>query len=118
MKKTRIKVLRNNEWQIENELVLKEGKMYVPKDKSLRLEIIQIHHDMPIAEYREQQKIVEFITRNYWQLGAIKETKQYVEEYYQCQRMKNRAEILVRKLRLIGTLKVLQMDPYLWKKGK
>jgi len=31
MKKTRVKELQGNEWQIEGELVLKEGKVYVPK---------------------------------------------------------------------------------------
>ena len=40
MKKAEVKVLRNNEWQIENELVLKEEKIYILKDKRLRLEII------------------------------------------------------------------------------
>jgi len=40
MKKAGVKVLRNNKWQIENKLVLKEEKIYVLKDKSLRLEII------------------------------------------------------------------------------
>ena len=40
IKKARIKVLRNNKWQIEDKLVLKEEKVYVPKNKSLRLEII------------------------------------------------------------------------------
>ena len=40
MKKTGVKVLRNDEWQIENELVLKEKKVYTPKDEELRLEII------------------------------------------------------------------------------
>ena len=39
MKKAEVKVLRNNEQQIENDLVLKEGKMYVLRDE-LRLEII------------------------------------------------------------------------------
>jgi len=34
MKKTEVKVLRNNEWQIEDKLVLKERKVYVSKDKS------------------------------------------------------------------------------------
>ena len=29
-----------DEWQIERELVLKEGKVYVLKDKELRVEII------------------------------------------------------------------------------
>jgi len=28
MKKTVVKVLRNNEWQIKDELILKEGKIY------------------------------------------------------------------------------------------
>jgi len=30
-----VKILRNEEWQIEGELVLKERKVYVPKDKEL-----------------------------------------------------------------------------------
>ena len=48
IKKTRVKVLRNDE------LVLKEGKVYVLKDKSLRLEIIQLHHNIPIAGHKGQ----------------------------------------------------------------
>jgi len=43
MKKTEVKVLKNNEWQIEDKLVSKEGKIYVPKNKELRLEIIMIY---------------------------------------------------------------------------
>ena len=49
MKKAEVKMLRNEEWQIEKGLVLKEGKVYVPKDEKLRVEIIQLHHDMPIV---------------------------------------------------------------------
>jgi len=40
IKKAGVKVLRNDEWQVENDLVLKEEKVYVLKDKKLRLEII------------------------------------------------------------------------------
>ena len=29
MKKVEVKLLRNNKWQIEDELVLKEGKVYI-----------------------------------------------------------------------------------------
>ena len=54
MKKAKVKVLRNDKWQIEDELVLKEGKMYIPKDEELRLEIIWLYHDTLIAEHREQ----------------------------------------------------------------
>jgi len=46
--------LRNDEWQIEDDLVLQEGKVYVPKNEKLRLEIIQLHHDILIAGYGGQ----------------------------------------------------------------
>jgi len=50
IKKAGVKILRNDEWQIEKEgLVLKEENVYVPKDKKLRVEIIWLHHDMLIA---------------------------------------------------------------------
>jgi len=35
MKEIEVKMLRNNEWQIENELVLKEIKVYVLKNEHL-----------------------------------------------------------------------------------
>jgi len=49
MKKTKVKELRGDEWKIEGELVLKEGKVYVPKDEKLRAEVIWLHHDVPAA---------------------------------------------------------------------
>jgi len=51
MKKAGVKVLRNEEWQIEDDIVLKEEKVYVLKDDKLRLEIIWLHYNMPIAGY-------------------------------------------------------------------
>jgi len=32
MKNARVKELRGDEWQLEGDLVLKEGKIYIPKD--------------------------------------------------------------------------------------
>ena len=40
MKKARVKELRGVEWKVEGDLVLKEGKIYIPKDRELRAEII------------------------------------------------------------------------------
>jgi len=65
MKKAGVKTLRNEEWQIEEGLVLKEGKVYVLKDEKLRVEIIRLHHDTPIVGYGGQWKTVELVTRNY-----------------------------------------------------
>jgi len=66
MKKVKVKELRGEEWKIEGDLVIKEGKIYVPKDVELRVEIIQLYHDMPVAEHGGQWKMVELVTRNYW----------------------------------------------------
>ena len=49
MKKVKVKELRGEEWKIEGNLVLKEGKIYIPKDVELRVEIIQLHHDVLVA---------------------------------------------------------------------
>ena len=65
MKKAGVKTLRDEKWQIEEGLVLKEGKVYVPKNEKLRIEIIRLHHDTPIAGYGGQWKTVELVTRNY-----------------------------------------------------
>ena len=50
--KAGVKMLRYEEWQIEKELVLKEGRVYVPKDEKLRIEIIQLYHDILITGHR------------------------------------------------------------------
>ena len=99
MKRVGVKTLRDKEWQIEEGLVLKEGRVYVPKDEKLRVEIIWLHYDMLIAGHRGQWKMVELVTRNYWWPGVMREVKQYVEECDQYQRMKNRAEMPAGKLR-------------------
>ena len=54
MKKAGVKTLRDEEWQIEEGLVLKEGRVYVPKDEKLKVEIIWLHHDTPIVGHKGQ----------------------------------------------------------------
>jgi len=75
MKKAGVKTLRDEEWQIEEGLVLKEGRVYVLKDEKLRVEIIWLHHDMLIAKHGGQWKTVELVTRNYWWPEVTKEVK-------------------------------------------
>ena len=65
MKKAGVKMVQEEEWRIEEELVLKEGNIYVLKDKELRTEIIWLHHDIPVAEHKEKWKTVKLVTRNY-----------------------------------------------------
>ena len=52
MKRAEVKVLRGDKWQIEGDLVLKKDKLYVPKNKALRVKIIQLYYDIPIAGHK------------------------------------------------------------------
>jgi len=45
--------------------VLKERKVYVPKDEELRVDVIQLHHDVLAARHEGRWKTVELVTRNY-----------------------------------------------------
>jgi len=100
MKKAGVRELRGNEWKLEEDLVLKKGKIYMPKDKKLRAEVIQLHHDVPAAGHGGRWKTVELVTRNYWWLGVTRDVGKYVEGCDLCQRMKNRTEEPVGKLKL------------------
>ena len=46
MKRTGVKMLRNEEWREVDSIIYKEGKVYVPKDDKLRAEIIRLHHNI------------------------------------------------------------------------
>jgi len=80
--------------------VLKEGKVYIPKDEELRAEVIWLHHDALTAGHGGRWKTVELVTRNYWWPGVTRDVGRYVEGFDLCQRMKNRTEELVGKLKL------------------
>jgi len=64
MKKAGVRELRGNEWKVEEDLVLKEGKIYVLKDEELRAEVIQLHHDVPAAGHGGRWKTVELVARS------------------------------------------------------
>ena len=100
MKKAGVKAIQGGEWKIEEELVLKEEKVYVLKDDELRMEIIQLHYDVPVAGHGGKWKTVELVTRNYWWPGVMREVGRYVEGCDLCQWMKNRMEEVTGKLKL------------------
>ena len=65
LKNAGIKTLRDEEWEVEDGIVIKEGRIYVP-ERDLRREIIQLHHDTPVGGHGERWKTAELIARNYW----------------------------------------------------
>ena len=62
MKKAGVKTLNGREWEIEQDLILWHGKVYIPKNNKLRLEIVCLHHDKPIGGHRGQWKTMELVT--------------------------------------------------------
>ena len=75
MKKAGVKMLRDKEWREENSLMLKEEKVYMPKDEALGVEIIRLHHDTLMGGHGGQWKMVEMVTRNFWWPGVTREVK-------------------------------------------
>jgi len=88
--------------------VLKEGKTYVLKDKELRAEIIWLHLNVPVVGYGSRWKMTELVTRNYWWLGVIRDIGRYIEGCDIYQRIKNRTE------EVIGKLKLSEVPEKLW----
>ena len=54
MKNTEVKVLREYEWQVKGDLVLKKEKVYISKNKKLRIEIIKLYHNILVVGYKER----------------------------------------------------------------
>jgi len=88
LKKAGVKMVRDEKWEIEDGVVLKERRIYVPEGE-LRGEIIQLHHDTPVGGHRGRWKITELVTRNYWWPGVTKEMRRYIDACDACQRYKN-----------------------------
>ena len=76
------------EWNSEDGIVLFRGKVYVPKDTTIRRDIVKIHHDSLAAGHPGRWKTQELVSRNYWWPGMTKFINEYVMTCDVCQRTK------------------------------
>ena len=97
LKRAGIKTLKDEEWEIEDRIVMKEGRIYVLEEE-LRGEIIQLHHNTLVGEHGRRWKTMELVTRNYQWPGVTKEVRKYVDRYNACQRYKNQSKAPAGKL--------------------
>jgi len=97
LKKAGVKMLKDEEWEIEDGVVLKEGRIYVLEGE-LRREVIQLHHDTLVGGHGGRWKTMELVTKNYWWPEVTKEVGRYVDGCDACQRYKNRSEAPAGKL--------------------
>ena len=97
LKRAGIKTLKDEEWEVEDGIVMKEERIYVPEGE-LRGEIIHLHHNTPVGGYGGRWKTAELVARNYWWPGLTKEVGKYVEGCDTCQRHKNQSKAPAEKL--------------------
>ena len=45
--------------------MLRDKKVYVPKDKKLRAEVIQLHYETLVERHKGQWKTTKLVTRNF-----------------------------------------------------
>src|SRR3979490_302888 len=76
------------DWKEEEGIITWEGRIYVPKDKKLREEIIHLHHDTPTAGHPGRFKTTELILRNYWWPRIHGDVRTYVDGCGRCQQTK------------------------------
>jgi len=80
LKRAGMKSLRDKEWLIEEEVVMKEEYIYIPEGE-LREEVVCLHHDTPVKGHGRRWKTMELVTRNYWWPGVTKEVGRYIDRY-------------------------------------
>jgi len=70
-----VKMLRDKKWWEEDELILRDKKVYIPKDKKLRAEMIWLYYNIPVREYEDSGR-----WQSWWQgifggLGSLRKSK-------------------------------------------
>src|SRR5204863_5910628 len=78
----------NSPWSWEDRLLLYKNLIYVPQDESIRLELLQEHHDSALAGHYGVDKTYELLSRNYWFPGMLSYAKSYVTTCDLCSRGK------------------------------
>jgi hypothetical protein len=76
------------ECQEYNSCLLYQGCQYIPPKYTLRLCIIQCHHDVPAAGHPGRAKTFDLIKRQYYSPSLRKDVECYVANCHTCQRTK------------------------------
>ena len=73
-------------WSWQDDLLLHDNLIYIPDD--LRIELMQMHHDDPLAGHYGVAKTIELLLRNYYFPGIHAYVKKYVSTCDLCSRGK------------------------------
>jgi hypothetical protein len=76
------------DWNLEQDLILHRGHIYVPKDTNLRRDIVQAYHNSPATGHPGRWKTYELVSREYWWPGMSQFIHNYVDGCAVCQTTK------------------------------
>ncbi|QRW04602.1 Retrotransposable element Tf2 protein [Ceratobasidium sp. AG-Ba] len=83
------------EWK--EDLLWYEGRIVIPENKEIRLAILEMHHDNPIAGHQGQARTLELISRRYYWPAMKQQVNRFVETCEICQRSKGHKQYAPQK---------------------
>jgi hypothetical protein len=78
----------DSHWTRSNELLLCDGRIFVPNTNNLRLRVLRLKHDHPTAGHFGQNKTLQLVRRDYYWPGLRKFVKEYCNTCVTCKRGK------------------------------
>jgi len=97
------------ECTLRSDRVYYRDRLLVPEDEKLRLRLLQLSHDTPIAGHPGRVKTYEILSRHYYWPGMIKTVARFVRNCHLCSRVK------VSREKYQGALKSLDVPNRRWK---
>ena len=83
----------DRDWREEDGYIMFKERLYVPRNKKLREDIIIAHHDSITAGHPGQKSTCELIQRNYFWPRISADVNRYVAGCERCQRTKPRRQM-------------------------
>ncbi|GBE84238.1 hypothetical protein SCP_0602160 [Sparassis crispa] len=68
-----------SDWEVHDGVILYKGKIYVPPSKTLRRDLVRLHHDSPAMGHPGKFNTLELLRREFWWPGMYTFVYNYVE---------------------------------------
>jgi hypothetical protein len=76
------------DFELKNDLLYKDNKLYIPNNETLKLKILHYYHDGKMGGHTSWNKLFNALRTRYWWPKSAKNCKFYVQSCDQCQRNK------------------------------
>ncbi|KEP45877.1 putative Transposon Tf2-1 polyprotein [Rhizoctonia solani 123E] len=74
------------DYHMEAGLLFYQNKIVVPNDEDIKLRLLYLHHNNPIAGHPGRQRTLELVTQHYWWPGMRSYVYNHVDSCEECQR--------------------------------